>query len=115
MESKRFVGKWWLPSTPEQKVGGVLTINAKSRLRLELTDALLPQTASGDPAPLIYGAAKGRYITLLETCPDNGGGTTTAQTRTTTQVFRPRIALVGIMLNDPREGFPRPRNELNTR
>jgi hypothetical protein len=103
MESKRFVGKWWLPSTPEQKVGGVLKINAKSRLRLELTDALVPQTSSGDPAPLIYGAAKGRYITLLETYPDNGGGTTTAQTRTTTQVFRPRIALVGIMLNDPSE------------
>jgi hypothetical protein len=103
VESKRYVGKWWLPSTPEQKVGGVLEVDASSRLKLELTDKLLPEGESADPTPMIFGAAKGRYITLLETIPATGGETVMAQTRTITQVLQPRIALVGIQLDDPRQ------------
>jgi hypothetical protein len=40
---------------------------------------------------MVYGAADGRHITLLECRPANGGKTTIAQVMTTTQVARPRI------------------------
>jgi hypothetical protein len=102
VEPKRFVGKWWLPGSPDRAVGGVLEVDsASSRLRLELTDRLLEQRPSAERTPIIYGAANGREITLLESLPANGGRTTIAQVMTTTQVVRPRVALVGIRLDDP--------------
>jgi hypothetical protein len=104
VEPKRFVGKWWLPTNPGQAVGGVLEVDAgSSRLRLELTDRLLPDDRPAERVPMIYGAANGREITLLESLPANGGRTTMAQVVTTTQVVRPRVALVGIRLDDPRQ------------
>jgi hypothetical protein len=104
MEPKRFVGNWWLPGGADRPVGGVLEVDsASSRLRLELTDRLLEQGPSADRTPMTYGAANGREITLLESAPANGGHTTMAQVVTTTQVVQPRVALVGIRLNDPRE------------
>ena len=105
MEPRRYVGKWWLPgSRLDQAVGGVLEVDASSsRLRLELTDQLLAGGRQAEPTPMIFGAANGREITLLECMPATGGQTTMAQVRTTTQVVRPRVALVGIRLDDPRE------------
>ncbi len=104
MEPKRFVGNWWLPGGADRPVGGVLEVDtASSRLRLELTDTLLEQGPSAVRTPMIYGAANGREITLLESIPANGGHTTMAQVVTTTQVVQPRVALVGIRLNEPRE------------
>jgi hypothetical protein len=104
MEPKRFVGNWWLPGGPDRAVGGVLEVDsASSRLRLELTDMLLEEGPSVDRTPMIYGAPNGREITLLESVPTNGGHTTIAQVMTTTQVVRPRVALLGIRLDDPRE------------
>jgi ApeA N-terminal domain 1 len=104
MEPKRFVGNWWLPGSPDRAVGGVLEVDsASSRLRLELTDRLLEQGPAAERTPMIYGAANGREITLLESMPANGGHTTIAQVTTTTQVVRPRVALVGIRLDDPRQ------------
>jgi hypothetical protein len=104
MEPKRFVGNWWLPGETDRPVGGILEVDpASSRLRLELTDKLLKQSPSGERTPMIYGAASGREITLLESIPANGGHTTMAQVITTTQVVQPRVALVGVRLNHPLE------------
>lgn len=102
-EARRYVGKWWLPGSPAQAVGGVLEDGLESsRLRLELTDELLIEGSRADePIPLIHGAANGRQITLVECMPANGGQITIAQVMTTTEVFRPRVALVGVHLESP--------------
>lgn len=102
MDPKRFVGKWWLPGAEDVSVGGVLEIDPTTcRLRLELTDELLAQRWPVERTPMLYGAANGREITLLEVSPANGGKRTMAQVITTTQVVQPRVALVGIRLDDP--------------
>lgn len=74
-----------------------------SRLRLELTDQLLPEGRAAEPTMLIHGAAAGRHITLIESMPANGGRTTIAQVISTTQVVRPRVALIGVHLDDPNQ------------
>jgi hypothetical protein len=102
VEAKRYVGKWWLPGDTTKAVGGVLEVDARSsRLRLELTAKLVPDGRAAEPTMLIHGAAAGRHITLIESMPANGGQTTMAQVITTTQVVRPRIALVGVHLDEP--------------
>ncbi|MDW5614230.1 MULTISPECIES: HEPN domain-containing protein [Mycolicibacterium] len=103
VNAKRYVGKWWLPETPAQAVGGVLEVDFQSsRLRLELTDELQVEAGRADePIPLIHGAANGRHVTLIECTQANGGQITIAQVMTTTEVFRPRIALVGVHLDQP--------------
>lgn len=63
------VGKWWLPTAPEVRVGGVLEIDTNGRSRLELTDSL----AADMGAKVVHGAADGRHVTLLECLPANGG------------------------------------------
>lgn len=97
---RRCVGQWWLPHDPERRVGGVLEIDRATGLRLELTDHLLTFGSSGEPIPVIFGAADGRRVTLLEVNPDNGGHTVWAEIQTTFEVARPRVALVGIHLAD---------------
>jgi hypothetical protein len=100
---RRCVGQWWLPDDPDQKVGGVLEIDNATGLQLELTDHLLTFGAAGEPIPVIFGAADGRRITLLEINPANGGHTVTAELRTTFEVARPGVAMVGIHLADAAE------------
>jgi ApeA N-terminal domain 1 len=102
---RRCIGQWWLPEDPDRKVGGVLEIDNATGLRLELTDHLLTFDASGEPIPLIFGAADGKWITLLDTHPDNGGHTVMAQLRTTFEVARPLVAMVGIQLADAAEAL----------
>lgn len=102
---RRCVGQWWLPDNPEQKVGGVLEIDRATGLQLELTDHLLTFGASGEPIPVVLGAADGRRITLLEVNPANGGHTVWAELHTTFEVARPRVAMVGIHLEDAAEAL----------
>ena len=97
---RRCVGQWWLPSAPNKSVGGVLDIDSDTGLRLELTDQLLPGGLDPILAPVIHGHADGREVTLLDCMPAEGGKTVIAQTSTTTQVSRPRVAMVGVHLAD---------------
>jgi hypothetical protein len=97
------VGQWWLPDDPDRKVGGVLEVDNATGLRLELTDHLLTFGPAGEPIPVIFGAADGRRITLLEINPANGGHTVIAELRTTFEVARPGVAMVGIHLADAEE------------
>ncbi len=97
---RRCVGQWWLPGEPGKTVGGVLDIDPDTGLRLELTDQLLPGGLEPVLAPIIHGHADGREITLLDCMPANGGKTVIAQVATTTQVTRPRVALIGVHLAD---------------
>lgn len=98
---RRLVGQFWLPENPDRTVGGVLDIRPDTALELELTDQLLPGGLEARPAPIVHGHADGRPVTLLECMPANGGKTVIAQVMTTTQVTRPRIALIGVHLDDP--------------
>lgn len=97
---RRSVGQWWLPSAPSKSVGGVLDIDSDTGLRLELTDQLLPGGLDPILASVIHGHADGREVTLLDCMPAEGGKTVIAQTSTTTQVSRPRIAILGVHLAD---------------
>ena len=97
---RRCFGQWWLPDDPKRKVGGVLGIDNVTGLRLELTDHLLTFGSFGEPVPVVFGAADGRQITLLEVGPTNGGHIVMAQLRTVFEVGRPRVAMVGIQLPD---------------
>jgi hypothetical protein len=98
--ARRYVGQWWLPAEPGRTVGGVLDIDSDTGLRLELTDQLLPGGLNPVLAPIIHGHADGREVTLLDCMPANGGHTVIAQVITTTQVTRPRVALIGLHLAD---------------
>jgi ApeA N-terminal domain 1 len=100
---RRCVGQWWLPDDEDRKVGGVLEIDNVTGLRLEVTDQLLAFGPSFEPMPVVYGAADGRQITLLDINPPNNSPSTvtvTAQLQTTYQVARPLVAMVGIHLAD---------------
>ena len=88
------------PSAPHKTIGGVLDIDPDTGLRLELTDQLLPGGLDPILAPVIHGHADGREVTLLDCMPAEGGKTVIAQTSTTTQVSRPRVAMVGVHLAD---------------
>jgi hypothetical protein len=100
---RRCVGQWWLPGDPDRKVGGVLEVDSTTGLRLEVTDRLLKFGVTGEPIPIIFGAADGRQITLLDTYPANGGHTVIAQVQTTFEVAKPSVAMVGIHLEDDTE------------
>lgn len=88
------VGKWWLPTAPEVRVGGVLEVDTNGRSRLELTDSL----AADMGAKVVHGAADGRHVTLLECVPANGGKITIGEQHTVVEVFRSRVVLVGVHL-----------------
>lgn len=93
------VGKWWLPTAPEVRVGGVLEIDTNGRSRLELTDSL----AADMGAKVVHGAADGRHVTLLECLPANGGKITIGEQHTVVEVFRSRVVLVGVHLESEDE------------
>lgn len=94
VDSKRYVGMWWVPSAPDQAVGGILETDEYGASRLELTAEL----HGGKFLPLVHGTADGRAITLLDCSPDNGGKITIAQFHSVTEVMRPQVALVGVHL-----------------
>jgi len=88
------VGKWWLPTAPEVRVGGVLEIDTNGGSRLELTDSFADHMG----AKVVHGAADGRNVTLLECQPANGGRITVGEQHTVVEVFRPSVVLVGVHL-----------------
>lgn len=102
---RRCVGQWWLPDKPEQKVGGVLEIDTSGGSKLELTDSLVSTGGQAKPVPLLLGTADGRYITLIDSMPANGGKTVIAQAITITQVVRPAVVVVGVHLEAPDESI----------
>ena len=66
-------GTWWLPSTPEHKVGGEMKIGAYGERRLQLSGSIhVPPpgetfTIGPHEEPLIYGMSqKGRRYSLIE-------------------------------------------------
>lgn len=74
MNGRTFVGQWWLPTAPDEPVGGILTVELSGKCRLQLTGMLLPQrflarmkgdTTAEDAAQLIHGTAAGADFTLL--------------------------------------------------
>jgi hypothetical protein len=97
MESRRLVGRWWLPAAADRKVGGILEVGDHRAPHLELTDSLLSESLM--VAPIIHGAADGRQVTLLDCSQANGGKMVIAQTMTSTQMLRASVALVGIHLD----------------
>lgn len=97
MEEQRFVGKWWVPSDADRKVGGVLTVDADGRAELELVDELLYDE---DSVPMVYGAAKGRDITLLDVL-SKGTSRVFAQNTSAVEKSQPGAVLVGWHLDSP--------------
>lgn len=75
MNRRTFVGQWWLPTAPDEAVGGILTVEPSGKCRLQLTGMLLPHrflartkgdTTAEDAAQLIHGSAAGADFTLLD-------------------------------------------------
>lgn len=99
MSERRYVGKWWVPSASDHKVGGVLEIGESGQSRLELTDELL----GNEGAQILHGVADGRPITLFEVCLANGTKKNIAQHVTNVEVVRAGLVLVGIHLVDGEE------------
>ncbi|MGW5074068.1 ApeA N-terminal domain 1-containing protein [Rhodococcus sp. NPDC004095] len=96
MSEYRYVGKWWVPSNADHKVGGVLEIDESGKSRLELTDELI----GAADVPVLHGAADGRHITLLDAIRTNGTKRVIGQHSTTVEVIQAETVLVGIALND---------------
>ncbi|PVZ52337.1 HEPN domain-containing protein [Arthrobacter sp. H-02-3] len=74
MNQRTFVGQWWLPTAPEEPVGGILTVEPSGKCRLQLTGMLLAHrflarmqgdTSVEDAGQLIHGSAAGADFTLL--------------------------------------------------
>lgn len=74
MNPRAFVGQWWLPTAPDEPVGGILTVEPSGRCRLQLTGMLLPHsflarmqadTFAEDAGQLIHGSAAEAEFTLL--------------------------------------------------
>ncbi|KAA0085609.1 hypothetical protein CIW52_06875 [Mycolicibacterium sp. P9-64] len=102
MEPVRLIGRWWLPTTPELAVGGVLEIDTSKPLLLQLTESLVKDDYSVGPvptAPVIWGAAAGRSVTLLDCWLSGGSKLTVGQEVTRVQVLRTRVVLVGVHLD----------------
>lgn len=97
MEEQRFVGKWWVPSDADRRVGGVLTVDADGRSELELVDELIYDE---DSVPMVYGAAKGRDITLLDVM-SKGTSRVFAQNSSAVEKSQPGAVLVGWHLDNP--------------
>lgn len=71
MENKQYQGFWWLPSNPDNKVAGCLTIIPQKSIELELIGSLTPDYGRAtNPTKypeykIIVGIARGKTITLL--------------------------------------------------
>lgn len=99
MTEHRYVGKWWVPSEPDRKVGGVLEIDQFGKSELDLTDELI----GAQGTRILHGKADGRAVTLLETYITNGTKKTIAQHVTDVEVIRAGIVLVGIHIEDDQQ------------
>ncbi len=62
-EDHQFVGSWWLPEKPDEKIIGILKFSQNS-IVLELEGTL-----AGDERGVIFGYASGRKISIYETYP----------------------------------------------
>ena len=100
MEEQRFLGTWWLPSTPDKRVGGVLVVDADRRATLELTEELLGEDARSSA---LHGAADGKLVTLLDVLAVTGGKTVIGQQITVTEMARAQVVLVGVHLHSKDE------------
>nr|WP_143545585.1 HEPN domain-containing protein [Rhodococcus sp. 06-1059B-a] len=100
MDELRFVGKWWVPSSPEKVVGGVLTVDEKGECELELIDGLFRDSDSN--ISMIYGVGQGRDITALNVMSVHRRRTY-AQNTSMVEVSEPEAVLVGIHLKTPEQ------------
>ena len=62
-------GYWWLPETPDLRIGGTVKYDPSQGLSLDLFGALHPILSSerNKAIPLIHGLEDGKEVTLL--CP----------------------------------------------
>lgn len=63
-ENCEFFGTWWIPSTPDIKIAGVLKFNANERIELSLEASF-----EEEEYDVIHGFASGSLITLFRSFP----------------------------------------------
>ncbi|WP_415973798.1 HEPN domain-containing protein [Rhodococcus sp. 077-4] len=97
MKEQRFVGKWWVPSNENRQIGGVLTVDVDGHSELELVDELIDED---DPVAMVYGAAQGRDITLLDVM-SKGTSRVFAQNVSAVERSQPGAVIVGFHLESP--------------
>jgi hypothetical protein len=61
-------GLWWLPETPERRVGGTMTFDVESGVRLQLVGSLSEHGGFNKLTshPIVYGFAPNKRVTLIE-------------------------------------------------
>lgn len=67
---RKWLGRWWLPDTPGEKVPGELVVDGPHRMRLTL-QGVLGQILSGSPSkriPIILGETASAETLTLEEC-----------------------------------------------
>lgn len=86
---ERYEGSWWLPDTPERRIGGVLELGTEHQLKIFGDLAEKPRLS--DP-PAIHGECMNRTVTLLQ--PELRGGRSVVGREGIATYFSP-TALIG--------------------
>lgn len=109
MEKRAFVGTWWLPAAPENRVGGILTVEPSGKCDLQLTRSLLADPLwagsiddgelsdgelSKEASPIVHGKAGDEEFTVLHPAVIEGGNPLDDQP----QRLKPHVVLRGIHL-----------------
>lgn len=110
MAKRKYIGSWWLPDKPNERVGGILTVAPSGSCELQLTEALVPSPyfrAGGDDDaeleghPLFHGYAHGEEVTILNPLYLTGGVGPPFDREA--QLFKPQAVIVGAHLTSTGE------------
>ena len=111
------VGQWWLPGDPENSVGGTLYIDSSGESSLELagvlyrpgertiSEGVVRITEQSDPQKVVFGAADGKFVTLIDVIATGSSENWGPQAFTSHQILKPAAVVVGIHLNSPEEAL----------
>lgn len=103
VEKRKYVGTWWLPESPDKRVGGVLTVKPSGICELQLTGSLLANPLwtqnvdDGGPEieakEVVHGEAASEEFTILHAQVIGGGVGLPFVDQT--QILLPQVVLRG--------------------
>ena len=100
-ETKQYVGHWWLPENPNNRISGSLSIHQREGIELKAVGSLISIPAfmnaenNSLSSPVVLGqTAEGKSISLLDVTPGEHKGNPFSS-GFTTSVYNANVAIVG--------------------
>lgn len=101
IETREFRGYWWLPESPDNKVGGIAVFNPSEGISLELLSSLNAEFGQLSRENRIYGiTTEGKDVTLEDCVQNNSSMSISDGTGLTTSEYKALRAYIGSHISD---------------